>query len=106
MSSTLSPLAIHQIFSFTERDFFRISNRLGNALALLARNVSPKWGHIYELNSAGNVPRSLDGLRLPVLRLYLKDALDCDDVRFVFGRGKPVVFDEDIPPRLVSKVVE
>ncbi|KAH7704677.1 hypothetical protein AAVH_28130, partial [Aphelenchoides avenae] len=100
MSSTLSPLAIHQILSFTERDFRR------NALALLARNVSPKWGHICELYSAGNVPRSLDGLRLPVLRLYLKDALDCDDVRFVFGHGKPIIFDEDIPPRLVSKVVE
>lgn len=111
MSSTLGPLAVHQILSFTEQDYRRRKANLKDAarvpqVGLMARHVSPKWGLICELYFAGKDPPSVDYLRSPELLLKLKDVLDIGDMRFVFGHGKPIVFDEDIPRRLVSKVVQ
>ncbi|KAH7713842.1 hypothetical protein AAVH_18787 [Aphelenchoides avenae] len=112
MSSTLGPLAIHQVLSFTEQDYRRRKKNLRNAkrvpqLRLMARHISPMWSHICELYLAGYCPPSMDYLRSPELLLGLKNALDSEDMRIVFGHGKPMVFSADaIPQRLVSKLVQ
>ncbi|KAH7675889.1 hypothetical protein AAVH_42204, partial [Aphelenchoides avenae] len=111
MPSTLGPLAIHQILSFTEQDYRRRKPNLKNAarvpqVELMARHISPNWGLVCELYFDGKDPPSLDCLRSPELLLKFKDVLDSRDMRTVFGHGKPIVFDEDIPQRLVSKLVQ
>ncbi|KAH7716652.1 hypothetical protein AAVH_15935 [Aphelenchoides avenae] len=111
MSSTLSPLAIHHILSFTEQDYRRRKPNLKNAarvpqVGLMARHVCPTWGLIYELYFSGKRPPLLDYLRSPELLLKFKDDLDYRDMRDVFGHGKPIVFDDDIPQRFVSKLVQ
>ncbi|KAH7709306.1 hypothetical protein AAVH_23417 [Aphelenchoides avenae] len=111
MSSTLGPLATHHILSFIEQDYRRRKPNLKNAarvpqVGLMARHVCPKWGLIYELYFSGNRPPLLDYLRSPELLLKFKDDLDYRDMRVVFGHGKPIVFDDDIPQRFVSKLVQ
>ncbi|KAH7717658.1 hypothetical protein AAVH_14939 [Aphelenchoides avenae] len=111
MSPTLSPLAIYQILSFTEQDYRLRLPKLGYEVRVpqvgrMARRVSPKWAVIYELYLSDECTRSLNDLRSPKFLLRLKDVLDCDDMRVFFGQGKPMAFDEDFPPRLVSKVVQ
>ncbi|KAH7660454.1 hypothetical protein AAVH_43762 [Aphelenchoides avenae] len=107
MSTELSPYAIHQIIYYLENDNRR-SRRAKKTVPTKQhlREVNKKWNYVYTHYFLDNHPSPMDYLRSLELALFLKEDLDVEAMRTVFGHGKPLVFEKDRPRLLVPAIVE